>query len=357
MPIDVPGYEVIRSIAHEGVAELTLVKHPVFGNQVVLKRFDTLGLEDALAFLEPQLLHDFKHENIAPIYDATTENQGVLRTVTIHMPYYEVGSVFDSLMTAGPFSIGTAVSLGRDVLSALSHAHDTHRVVHRDVKPANILLAGATGPALLSDFGSAARMNAAGQARVSLGRSPLYQPPEQESGVQGDIYSTGMTLFEMLNGPFPYEDLDYQHVVERLNRGLRALPNRMFRHRPWVPRQLRAVVNRAINSDPQLRQQTATEFRAQLTRSRFVDWQLVDGEPPEAVWEGEWVGRSGADHYRLETMKVRGARVRVRPTRGYPSGWRAFGIGQAIAPLEDAERVLEDVFNAVLVAAANHRPA
>jgi len=357
MPIEIPGYAVVRSIPHQGVSDVTLVEHPVFGAQVVLKRFDTLGLEDAVAFQEPQLLHEFEHENIAPIHDATTEIEGGLRTVTILMPYFDSGSVYDLFMGAGPLSVGLSVSLARDVLSALSHVHNTHGVIHRDIKPANILLGSANGPAFLTDFGSAARVNAAGQVRASLGRSPLYQPPEPESGVQGDIYSTGMTLFEMVNGPFPYGDLDYQRVVDRLNNGLRALPNRMLRHKPWVPRQLRAVVNRALNPDPQLRQQTATEFRGQLTRCRFIDWSLVAGDPPLATWEGNWVARRGSDRYRVECVPSRGTRVRIKALREYPSGWRACGVPQAVASREDAEGALEDVFNAVLVAAANHRPA
>lgn len=353
MPLRLPEYEVVRSIPHLGVAELDVVQHPVFGADVVRKRFDTLGLEDAIAFREPRLLHQFRHPNLVRIHDAVVSDEGVLRVVDIYMPHYRDGSVYDALLN-GPLPTQRAVLICRDVLGALSYVHDSHHVVHRDVKPANILL--DDDRALLTDFGSAARLGPGDEAPSSLGRSPLYEPPEGRSTVRGDIYAMGVTLFEMLNGSFPYDELDYAMVVRRLQRGRRALPDRWFTCAPWVPRPLRRVVNRAHALHPQDRFSSATEFRHELMASRYVDWTRVEGTGFQGVWEGVWTGRRGSSRYRIEAGVVRGDRFKARARREYPSGWRTFGVDGVVGPGDQAERLLGSLFDAVADAADHHVP-
>jgi eukaryotic-like serine/threonine-protein kinase len=353
MPLQIPDYEMVRSIPHLGVAEIDVVHHPVFGADVVRKRFDTLGLEDAIAFLEPRLLHQFRYPTVVRVHDAVVSNEGNLRIVEVYMPYYRDGSVYEALLD-GPLSTQRAVLICRDVLSALSYIHDVHGIVHRDVKPANILLEG--NRALLTDFGSAARVAPGADAPPSLGRSPLYEPPEGQSTVRGDLYALGMTLFEMLNGPLPYEELDYGRVVQRLQEGRRALPDGWFKHMPWVPRPLRRLVARAVALNPEDRPGSAAEFRQVLMDCRYIDWRRTDGGGVEGAWEGSWTGRRGSCRYRVEAKVLRGGRFKARAQRQYQSGWRSFDLGPMMGSDDQAERLLRDLFDAAAEAAAHHLP-
>jgi eukaryotic-like serine/threonine-protein kinase len=353
-----PTYRVIRSIEHRGVAEVNVCYHTVFGEEVVCKRFDTLGLEDSIAYQEPQLLHGITHPNVVQIFDARLEQQGGIPLVEIYMPYYREGSINDALMADDAFSHRQAVELTRDVLSALTYLHEQMGYLHRDVKPANILLTDNGRRALLTDFGSAAVMDERGLARGSLGRSPLYEPPEAshgDSGVPGDVYAVGLCLLEMLNGRFPYEYLDYMQVTERLREGRRALPDRMYEHGFWVPQRLRRIVNKAIARRPEERYQTASTFRAALLDAPLVDWRCVQSAGTSGIWEGEWIGRRGRDQYRIDVTVRRGS---VRATAKRQSGagaWRQFGVGPIIGQEEDT-RPLAGLFEAVRQYAAQRLP-
>jgi eukaryotic-like serine/threonine-protein kinase len=353
-----PTYQVIRSIDHRGVAEIDVCYHKVFGEEVVRKRFDTLGLEDSIAYREPQLLHGITHPNVAQIFDARLGQEAGIPVVEIYMPYYREGSINDALMAVYPFSHRQAVELTRDVLSALTYVHEQMGYLHRDVKPANILLTDSGRRALLTDFGSAAVMDDRGLARGSLGRSPLYEPPEAsggDSGVPGDVYAVGLCLFEMLNGRFRYEDLDYKQVTERLQEGRRALPDRMYEHGYWVPQTLRRITNKATARRPGERYQTASAFREAVLGTSFVDWRRVEGVGSASVWEGEWMGRRGRDHYRIEGT-VRKSSLRATARRQSPNGaWRQFGLSPVISQEEDT-RSLAGLFEAVRQQAAQRLP-
>ncbi len=207
--IQIFGYEVIGSIPHRGVAKLHLVRNEVVGDRII-KRVDTLGREDSIAYLEPRLLTEIRHENVVEVYDAhVAEDLGYTKVVEIRMRYYPEGTILDALMSGLQFSVRQAQFLARDVLAALTHLHDELGYVHRDVKPANVLLDRGRSKALLADFGSATQLDEQGTARGSLGRSLLYEPPEAyvgRSDERGDIYALGLTLFEMVNGPIPIRD-------------------------------------------------------------------------------------------------------------------------------------------------------
>src|SRR5947209_6974085 len=183
------------------------------------------------------------------------------------MPYVEGESLRDRLTREKQLSVADATHIAQQVASALDYAH-THDVVHRDIKPENILL--VAGQAVVSDFGIARSISAAGGERltatgVSVG-TPMYMSPEQGAGhgdVDGrsDIYSLGCVLYEMLAGQPPFtgptaESVLHQHLV--------AEPPHITAIRGAVPAPVEAVIRRALAKAPADRFATAAQFAEAL---------------------------------------------------------------------------------------------
>lgn len=358
--IQIPGFEVIRSIPHEGVAELHLVKHPVYGEDVVCKRIDTLGREDSIAYLEPRLLHQMHHDNVAEILEArVADESGETKVVEVFMTHYPGGSIHDALMAGREFSVSEALVIARDVLSALTYLHEVLGYLHRDVKPANVLL-DEGGQARLSDFGSAAKLEG-GVARGSLGRSPLYEPPEasqRPTSPTGDVYAAGLCLFEMMNGRFQYEELRIDDVVRRLRRGLRALPDRLLRCGPHVPESVRRVLGTAIARDPARRFPSAAAFRTALMSCKVIDWRRIAGTGALGTWEGVWMGRAGQLVYQVEARRLRTGTVRVSSRRRSSGGERWMTVGaEALVQPDGVREALTSCFDASMQDAAQRVPA
>src|SRR5262249_48222402 len=145
-------------------------------------------------------------------------------------PYVEGESLRDHLRNRGAMSIGAVVSVLRDVARALAYAHE-HGIVHRDIKPDNVLLSG--GAAVVTDFGiakaiSASRTESGGATLTQFGAAigtPAYISPEQAAGDpavdhRADIYSFGCMAYEMLTGQPPFVNRTPQrliaaHIAER----------------------------------------------------------------------------------------------------------------------------------------------
>lgn len=286
-----PSYAILRSLKGGKTGDVYAVDHKVFGRKCVQKTYSTLGVEDALAHQEPRLLHTIEHPHVVEVleaqYDPDVEN-----AITFVSVYYEGGSVADALDDDYRFSIHQALRLTVHVLDALAHVHthDELRVIHRDVKPGNVFLDADRGKAWLGDWGSAARMEADGSV-AGIEGSPLYTPPEGgpadgRMAVTGDIYSTGLTAFEMLNGPLDYANIDPATVDRRLSQGQRALPESAFVFAPHIAGSVRSVIRKALRPDPIQRYQSASEFIAALRAARCVDWTHVEATTSTAPGRG-----------------------------------------------------------------------
>jgi eukaryotic-like serine/threonine-protein kinase len=343
-----PSYAILRSLRGGNVGEAWLAQHDVFGQRVVQKTYSVVGLEDAIACREPRLLRNINHDHVARVYEAQWDPD-YDRAITFVMPFYEGGSIADAFDEGYEFSIHHSIQLTEQVLDALAHVHTTHRYVHRDTKPSNIFLDAARENAYLGDFGSAAELDAAGHVPAIEG-SPLYMPPEggpQDGamGVQGDIYGMGVTLYELLNGPFPYADISPEEVERRLARGRRALPDRLFEDwQPWISDGLRSAVRKAIRHDPNDRYQSCSEFIRRLQRIRCIDWGRVNGNGLDGEWLGTWPPQEREDRrrvYRVESRVLRGSRRRLTAVESLPgSSPRRFGVEDVtLADPTDADGV------------------
>jgi tetratricopeptide (TPR) repeat protein len=219
---------------------------------------------------EIQVAARLQHPHIVPVHSAG-EMQGV---PFYTMPFVEGESVRVRLGRSGAFSITEAIGVLRDVAKALAYAHE-HGIVHRDIKPDNVLLSG--GSATVTDFGIAKAIAAARtdptndhqptltQVGSSIG-TPAYMAPEQAAGDpatdhRADIYSFGCTAFEMLAGRQPFVEKSPRHLMAA---HLSDTPEDVRSLRPDIPNALASLVMRCLEKEPANRPQRAADLVSTL---------------------------------------------------------------------------------------------
>jgi serine/threonine-protein kinase len=203
------------------------------------------------------------HPNILPLFDSG-EISGVLYYV---MPYVDGETLGDRLRREKQLPVADAVHIATEVANALAFAH-RNGVIHRDVKPRNILL--QAGEPLVSDFGIALGGTEKTDQRVMGGEHPIgtpeYMSPEQTRGdrtldERSDVYSLGCVLYEMLVGEPPHTGSTAESVVTKV---LGDAPTDIRRRRDTVPPSIERVVQKALAKLPADRFSTAAEFAAAL---------------------------------------------------------------------------------------------
>ena len=273
----IPGYAVEREIGRGGTAVVYLARELKHQRLVAIKllRPEFAASLHADRFLrEISIIAGLSHPNILPLLDSGAV-EGHLFLVT---PYEPGESLRRRMERQGPFALGEAVRITREVADALDYAH-RQGVVHRDIKPDNILL--ADGHALVADFGIALAADAAGSQRLTatglaLG-TPSYMSPEQASGdtaIDGrtDIYSLGCVLYELIAGQAPFRgttprQLAAQHLTARVP------PLRDVRP---LSRSLERIVLTALAKSPADRFTTAAEFSRALSDAPTTDERWLE---------------------------------------------------------------------------------
>jgi serine/threonine-protein kinase len=211
---------------------------------------------------EIQLAAQLQHPHIVPLLSAG-EAEGLPYFI---MPFVTGESLRARVAREGEFPIAETVRILRDVVSALAYAH-AYGVIHRDVKPDNVLLSG--GVAVVTDFGVAKAVTASAGASGSTGLTslgvalgtPAYMAPEQATASpnidhRADIYSLGVVAYEILTGTPPFGGRSAQqvlaaHVIEE--------PEPVERRRPAVPPMLATLVRECLAKRPADRPQTASQ--------------------------------------------------------------------------------------------------
>ncbi len=261
-------YVLQEELASGGMGGLWLARDEVLGRLVAVKVLHEHLAED------DQLLERFRLEAVAA---ARLSHPAVVRvfdtgidegTCFIVMELVEGTSVADMLADQGPLRPAEAARVVRGVLQALSHAH-REGVIHRDVKPGNILV-GRDGIVKLADFGIAKTAFAGGDLTTTgnlLGTS-RYLSPEQVTGgeidARSDIYAAGVVLYELLTGRPPFE-AETHIATATMRLTVDPAPPRSLR--PGIPRALEAVVMKALAREADDRFQTADEMSAALERA------------------------------------------------------------------------------------------
>jgi serine/threonine protein kinase len=282
-------YEITRLLGRGGMAVVFLAEDLALERQVAIK------------VLPPEMAHDTKliprfhqeaktaakldHPNIIPIYRVESE-AGLVYFVM----KYVAGRSLEQLLEEGPLSIDLARRVLREAALALGHAHQ-RGIVHRDVKPANIMLE-TDGRVMLTDFGISKAVQAASQltGTGTIIGTPHYMAPEQAKGLEvdgrADQYALAIVGHQVLTGKQPFEgsahSILYKHVFEA--------PPPMLASRPDVPREMGAALERALSKDPEQRFATMENFAAALGAERSSSRTVVSapigplpGDNPVAV--------------------------------------------------------------------------
>ena len=287
------GYAIERELGRGGMATVYLAHDLKHRRPVAIK---VLAPELAAALGRERFLREIEtaarltHPHILPLHDSG-EADGLLYYV---MPYIEGESLRDRLDREKQLAIADAVTITCAVANALSYAH-SHDVVHRDVKPENILL--SNDEAIVADFGIAAAIDAAGGGKLTrtgivLG-TPAYMSPEQGAGDQtldgrSDVYSLGCVLYEMLAGEPPFTGPTSQAIIAK--RFTDPVPSAR-RLRETVPPPMDQAISKALARAPADRFATTHQFAEALRASAEARPATV-ATPPPAHSDVEDAGRS-----------------------------------------------------------------
>lgn len=288
-------YRILEMIGRGGMAAIYKAYQPATDRLVAIKVLLDARAEDAGVVQrfehEARIIAGLEHRNIVPVYDFGRDGD----LLYLVMRYMRAGTVND-LLRSGPLAANDASSILSDVAAALDYAHAL-AIVHRDIKPNNILV-DAEGHACLTDFGLAKVLGAGLDLTRSGGApmgTPAYMAPEQVSGdpvsPQTDIYALGVMLYEMLTGALPFVS-DSPMAVAMMHLSERLRPARELN--PLISAEVEQVIERAMAKQPRDRFATAGGMAKSLTeaanegdrgssRRRDIDTSLQDYSITAAV--------------------------------------------------------------------------
>jgi serine/threonine-protein kinase len=288
-------YRPIRELGRGGMATVFLARDVKNGRDVAVKvmRPELAASSGGDRFLrEIEIVAQLHHPHIVPLFDSgrvapSAGDNGGLYYV---MPWLEGRSLRERIGSAGPLSVDQSITILRDVCDALAYAHE-RGIVHRDIKPDNVLLSGRH--ALVSDFGIARAVSAAGGPHTFAGTllgTPAYMSPEQAAGDptvdhRADIYALGVLAYELLTGRPPFTGSTPHEIISA---HLVDTPVPLSIRRPDVPPALADIVMRCLAKRPADRWTSAGEVLARLE-------SLGPAVTPRGADDGMMIGGSMAD--------------------------------------------------------------
>jgi serine/threonine-protein kinase len=279
-------YEITKAIARGGMARVYLARDRSLDRPVAVKELVPEFAADE-SFVErfrreAQAAANLTHPNIVGVYDWGTQDN----TYFIIMEYVDGPVLSKVLRDEGPLHPRRAAELASEVAAALGFAH-SRGVVHRDVKPGNVILT-SSGQAKVTDFGIARAMSAPEENLTQAGSvmgTATYFSPEQAQGLQvdqrSDLYSLGVVLFEMVTGRTPFTGetplaIAYKHVQDQP-----PAPSTLV---SGLPAGLEAVIMKLLRKRPEDRYANAEDLRADLRR--FLNGQATLAEQERAAAVG-----------------------------------------------------------------------
>lgn len=283
-------YRIIEQIGAGGMGEVYLAEDTELNRKVALKFLPPHLCQDADCRArfrrEAQAAATLNHPNIVTIYEVSDIGGRLFFAME-----YIAGETLREIIKAGNISPQRVIDLAVQICDGLNRAHQAG-VVHRDIKPGNILIDSDGHPKIV-DFGLAAMQ---GVEKITKSGSTVgtvgYMSPEQVRGEtidqRSDVFSLGIMLYEMITGQPPFKG-DYEPAV--IYSIQYEQPEPMARFKVGVPENLQQVVDRALEKDVQTRYQSAADMLADLRRLRRRSSDSRRPEPAKTNWVGSsWRG-------------------------------------------------------------------
>ncbi|TPE68163.1 Stk1 family PASTA domain-containing Ser/Thr kinase [Halalkalibacterium halodurans] len=270
-------YEILETIGGGGMADVYKAMDVILDRQVAVKVLQAQFSKDEQFIKrfrrEAQAATSLAHQNVVSIYDVGEEEN----LYYIVMEYVEGPTLKELIQQRGPLPVDETIDIMSQMMAAISHAH-MNQIVHRDIKPHNILI-GEDGVVKVTDFGIARAMSSATITHTnSVMGSVHYLSPEQARGglvtFKSDIYSLGIVLFEMVTGQLPFSgDTAVSIALKHLQNDIPS-PKEI---QPSLPQSIENVIVKATAKDPFYRYGTVSEMDEDL--STALDPARVNERP------------------------------------------------------------------------------
>lgn len=254
-------YRILEPLGSGGFGTVYLAEDTWIDKRVALKVPHRQGLDFGELLREPRLLASLNHPNIVTVITAEKQDN----VFFIVMEYVQGDTLENIIAAKGGLDLSMALDYTCQICNAVDHAHK-QGVLHRDLRPANVFV-NEKGLLKVGDFGTSRILEVAAHGTTVIG-SPPYMAPEQFEGravFASDLYSLGVTMYQMLTGGLPY-DTPAPSDLDRLRRGELAPPLRS--RNASVPQIIETIVMRAMAPDVGSRYQRAEDLLNDLLNAR-----------------------------------------------------------------------------------------
>lgn len=293
----VDNYRILEVIGRGGMGVVLKAVDTSLEKIVALKMIDPFLAEDENFVrrfkTEAKALAKLENPNIVSVHALRETDKGLFMV----MEYVDAKPLSKHLSDNGPLSIKDIIAISKQLLNAIGHAHE-YGIIHRDIKPSNILLC-YDGKIKVTDFGLAKVIQQKGPAStITQARAGTlyYMSPEQVKGlknvdIRSDIYSLGMTIYEMTAGRVPFEKTDSDFTIQKqIVEG--ELPSPV-KFNESIPKKLTKIIQKAIDKDPDKRYQTAEamleDFRNFEKKASYEQDEIKEISEPKEKREKKFI--------------------------------------------------------------------
>ena len=290
-------YRILSALGSGGFGSVYLAEDTWIDKKVALKVPHKQGVDFGELLREPRLLASLNHPNIVAILTAEKQ-ENVFFIVMEFVP----GETLETIIARdGALDLSRALDYTCQICNAVDHAH-RHGVLHRDLRPANVLVA-ERGMLKVADFGTSRFLEIAAHGTTVIG-SPPYMAPEQFHGkavFASDLYSLGVTMYQMMTGVLPY-DTPSPADLDRLMRGELVSAPRL--KNPKIPKAISDIVVKALAPDIHARYQRASDLLDDILAARGSGTRRTPRSMPAADSGGSAGDDMQEIHSRLKARET-----------------------------------------------------